>query len=339
MTKTPASTTPASTPTSDSGTSDTTTSGSGTSNSGTSNTATSSTATTDAASADATAGGGPTDAGPGRYRWAGLRRLPAAGRHLLMIVLSVACVFPVYWMFAGSLRQPGAVFSTSPLPWPLSLENYRIVFDSLDVGTLLANTFAMAALTTAGQLLICLLAGYAFAAWEFPGRRLLFLAFVVTWLVPFQVTMVPNYLVLSNIGLLNTLAGVVVPNLCSALAVLLLRQHMQAFPKELLEAARLDGRGSWSTLWTVVVPNLRPVLASLSILLFITAWNDYFWPALVLPRTNSVVQLGIRSFLSQEGDQWGAVMAASGLACLPVLALYIALQRQVIDSFVRSGLR
>ncbi|WP_083473700.1 carbohydrate ABC transporter permease [Frankia sp. R43] len=293
-----------------------------------------------AAAVSCSAGAGTAETGDGAAAGTSRRRwLPASGRHLLMIVLSLFSLFPIYWMFASSFRRPGDVNDNSLFPWPLSLENYRIVFDSLDVGTLLANTFVIAAVTAVGQLLVCLLAAYAFAAWDFRGKGLLFLLFVATWLVPFQVTMVSNYLVLSNIGLLNTLAGVIVPNLCSALAVLMLRQHMQAFPRELLDAAKMDGRGSWTTLWTVVIPNLRPVLASLSILLFITAWNDYLWPALVLPRANSVVQLGIRSFLGAEGDAWGAIMAASGLACLPIFAIYLVMQRQVIDAFVRSGLR
>ncbi|CAJ63011.1 MULTISPECIES: carbohydrate ABC transporter permease [Frankia] len=266
-------------------------------------------------------------------------RLRAATSHSMLALVSLISLFPVYWMFASSFRRRGDTFDQSLLPWPLSLGNYRQVFDSLDVVGLLGNTLVIAVVTAAGQLVVCLLAGYAFAAWEFRGRTVLFMAFVATWLIPFQVTMISNYLVLSNLGLLNTLAGVIVPNLCSALAVLMLRQHMQAFPRELLDAARIDGRGSWTTLWTVVVPNLRPALASLSILLFISAWNEYFWPALVLQRANSVIQLGIRGFLTQEGDDWGAVMAASGLACLPVFALYLAMQRQVIDAFVRSGLR
>ncbi|MBL7491420.1 carbohydrate ABC transporter permease [Frankia sp. AgB1.9] len=275
-------------------------------------------------------------AGPPKARlaWAG-----AAGRHAVMAVLSLLSIIPIYWMYAGSLRRPGDILSQNPLPWPLSLRNYHYVLHSLDVPVLLANTLVIAAASTVGQLLVCLLAAYAFAAWDFRGKNVLFLLFVVTWLVPFQVTMISNYLVLNKLGLLNSLAGVVVPTLCSALAVLMLRQHMQAFPRELLDAAKIDGRRSWSTLWTVVVPNLRPVLASLAILLFITAWNEYFWPALVLQRANSVIQLGIRGYLTQEGNDWGAIMAASGLACLPIFALYVVLQRQVIDAFVRSGLR
>jgi ABC-type glycerol-3-phosphate transport system permease component len=167
----------------------------------------------------------------------------------------------------------------------------------------------------------------------------LFLAFVGTWLVPFQVTMLPNYVLLFQLGLLNTLAGVVIPNLCSALGVLMLRQHLDGFPKELLEASKMDGRSSWTTLWTVVVPNLRPALAALAILLFVNAWNEYFWPAMVLQRSNAVVQLGLRSFMGTEGNDWGPLMAVAGLACLPVFALYLVLQRHIVNAFVRSGLK
>jgi ABC-type glycerol-3-phosphate transport system permease component len=157
--------------------------------------------------------------------------------------------------------------------------------------------------------------------------------------VPFQVTMPPNYVLLFQLGLLNTLAGVVVPTLCSALGVLLLRQHLDGFPKELLEASAMDGRSSRTTLWTVVVPNLLPALSALSILLFVNAWNEYFWPAMVLQRSSGVLQLGLRSFMGTEGNDWGPMMALAGLACLPVLARYLVLQRHIVNAFVRSGLK
>ncbi|WP_037361007.1 carbohydrate ABC transporter permease [Amycolatopsis orientalis] len=264
------------------------------------------------------------------------RALPG---HLVLVALAVFAVFPIYWMYATSLRRPGDVLDVSPLPWPLSGANYEYVLKAIPIAKMLLNTFLVAASTSVLQLLVALLAAYAFVAWTFPGRKLLYLLFVGAWLVPFQVTMIPNYVYLSQLGLLNALAGVVVPTVCSTMAIMLLRQHLQAFPTELLDASRMDGRSSWLTLWTVVVPNLRPALASLTILLFISAWNDYFWPALVLQRTDSVVQIGVRGFLSAEGDNWGAVMAASGIACLPIFALYLFLQRQVMDAFVRSGLR
>lgn len=259
--------------------------------------------------------------------------------HAALAMLGVLCIFPIYWLYATSFRAPEDVYSLSPFPWPLSGENYATAFQVLDIGGLLLNTTVMAVGIALGQLLTGLLAGYAFAAWEFRGKQLLYLVFVATWLVPFQVTMIPNYVLLSQLGVLNTIAGVVLPSLCSALGVILLRQHMQGFPTELLEAARLDGRGSWATLWTVVVPNLRPALAALGILLFVNAWNEYFWPALVLQRSNAVLQLGLRSFMGSEGNDWGPMMATAGMACLPVLLLYLVLQKQIVNGFVRSGLK
>ncbi|GAB4587121.1 carbohydrate ABC transporter permease [Nocardia sp. IFM 10818] len=266
-------------------------------------------------------------------------RLRALGSHLLLTLTALVCVFPIYWLFATALRRPEDVTSLSPLPWPLSLANYGDAADKVDIAGLLTNTFFVAALAAAGQLLVALLASYAFAMYTFPLQRVLYLAFVGTWLVPFQVTMLPNYILLSDLGLLNSLIGVVVPTLCSALGVLLLRQHMAAFPKELIAAAKIDGRSSWSILWTVVVPNLRPALAALTILLFINAWNEYFWPAVVLRQSNSVLQLGLRSFMGTEGEQWGPMMAVASLACLPVLLLYLLLQRHIVNAFVRSGLK
>ncbi|MEU7141837.1 carbohydrate ABC transporter permease [Nocardia sp. NPDC046473] len=266
-------------------------------------------------------------------------RLRAAGSHALLAVTAVVCIFPIYWLFATSLRRPEDVTSLSPIPWPISFANYTDAAAKVDVVGLIGNTFFIAALSAVGQLLVALLASYAFAMYTFPFQKILYLAFVGTWLVPFQVTMLPNYVLLTQLGLINSLIGVVLPTLCSALAVLLLRQHMASFPKELVAAAKIDGRSSWSILWTVVVPNLRPALAALGILLFINAWNEYFWPAVVLRQGNSVLQLGLRSFMGTEGDQWGPMMALASLACLPVLVMYLLLQRHIVNAFVRSGLK
>ncbi|MGN2637286.1 carbohydrate ABC transporter permease [Nocardia takedensis] len=268
-----------------------------------------------------------------------IERLRGLASHALLAVTALVCVFPIYWLFATSLRRPGDVMSLSPFPWPMSVDNYTDAAHKVDVTGLILNTFAVASFAAIAQLLIALFASYAFVMYTFPLQRLLYLAFVGIWLVPFQVTMLPNYVLLNQLGLIDTLIGTVLPTLCSALGVLLLRQHMAAFPKELVAAAKIDGRSSWSILWTVVVPNLRPALAALAILLFINAWNEYFWPAVVMRRSNGVLQLGLRSFMGTEGDDWGPMMALAGLACLPVLVLYLLLQRHVVNAFVRSGLK
>ena len=151
--------------------------------------------------------------------------------------------------------------------------------------------------------------------------------------------MLPNYVMLARLGLLNSVAGAIVPQLASAFAIVLLRQHLKAFPRELLEASRIDGNSSWTTLWKVIVPNLMPALAALEIILFVGAWNEYFWPLLVFHTPNSVLQLGMSSLLNSESTNYGGLMAAAGLATLPVLLLYLVLQRRIVNAFVRSGLK
>jgi len=152
--------------------------------------------------------------------------------------------------------------------------------------------------------------------------------------------MIPNYLLVANLGLLDNLAALILPHLASALAILLLAQAMRSFPTEVIEAARMDGARSWRILWEVLAPNLRGTIASLAILIFISTWNEYFWP-LLLSRSpeNSVIQIGIQMFMTSEGTAWGPLMAASTLASLPILLIYVALQQQVVQSFMKSGIR
>ncbi len=266
--------------------------------------------------------------------------LNSAAGHLVMVLLSIFCLFPVYWMLATSLRPANAIFETSLWPSTMSLDNYAYALDSIPIVRMLINTLVVSVLTTVVQLFTGLLAADAFARWRFPFDKLVYTAVALTWLVPFQVVMIPNYLLIAQMGLLDTVAALVLPNLASALAILLLAQAMRSFPKEVVEAARMDGARSWRILWEVMTPNLRGTLASLAILIFISTWNEYFWP-LLLTRTpdNSVIQIGIQMFMTAEGNQWGPLMAASTLASLPVLAIYIVLQRQVIQSFMKSGIR
>ena len=260
--------------------------------------------------------------------------------HAVLIALSLVCLAPIYWMLATSLKPANAIFDRALIPAAISLENYASVWQNIPIGRMLLTTFLMAALQTAGQLLTSLLAAYAFARWRFPGDNLIFLLFVGTWLVPLQVTMLPNYVLVARLGWIDTLAALVIPQLAAAFSVVLMRQYMKAFPRDLMDAAQLDGASSWRTLWGIIVPNLRAPLSALGILLFISTWNEYFWPLIVTRKIeNSVIQVGLQMFMTQEGDQWGALMAAASLATLPIFALYIVLQRQVIDAFIRSGLR
>ena len=267
-------------------------------------------------------------------------RAAAVTGHVVLILLAVFTVLPIAWMYLASFRPPGDLFSSGLVSTSFSLAEYSSALDSLPVAALFEHTVIVAAAVSLGQLLTSLLAAYSFSRFRFRGRTVLFMVFLGSWLVPFQVTMLPNFVLISRLGLLNSLAGIIIPQLSSAFAVLLLRQHLNGFPAELLDAARVDGQNSWRTLWTVVVPNLGPALSALGILLFVSSWNEYFWPLLVYRNiSDSVIQLGIQNFLNAVSINYGGLMAASGLATLPILAIYAVLQRRMVSAFVRSGLR
>ncbi len=260
--------------------------------------------------------------------------------HATMVLLVVIAIFPVYWMAVSSLKPENEIFSTGLWPLSPSLENYSFVLTQIPMLRMLANTTIVSAATAALQVLTGLLAAYALVRWRFRFSGLVYGVIALSWLVPFQVTMIPNYVLASRLGLLDTLTGLVVPHAAAAFAVLMLYHAMKSFPTEVIEAARMDGAGHWRILWEIVTPNMRASLASLGILAFISAWNEYFWP-LLLSRSieNSVVQIGLQMFMTQEGNLWGPLMAASTLASLPILVIYLILQRQVIESFMKSGLR
>lgn len=266
-----------------------------------------------------------------------LRRIAVHG---IMILLSVLSIFPIYWMIVTSLRPENEIFSTALWPSNPSLENYIFVLTRIPMFQMLVNTTIVAAATAAAQVLTGLLAAYALVRWRMRLAGLVHGLIALSWLVPFQVTMIPNYVLASRLGLLDTLTGLVVPNAVAAFAILLLYHSMRSFPTEILEAARIDGAKSWRILWQIVTPNMGAPIASLAIIAFISAWNEYFWPLLLSRKPeNSVVQIGLQMFMTQEGNLWGPLMAAAALASLPILVIYLVLQRHVIESFMKSGIR
>jgi ABC-type glycerol-3-phosphate transport system permease component len=267
-------------------------------------------------------------------------RLPRLMAHAAMILFSALAVVPVLWMVVTALRPEGEIFSTRPWPSRPTLANFAYVLDTMPMLRILWNTALMAGTTALAQVATGLMAAYALVRWRFRGAGLAHGLIALSWLVPFQVVMIPNYVLATQLGLLNSLAGLVIPNTAAAFAVLVLYNAMRGVPREVIEAARMDGAGSLRILVEVVVPNLRAPLAALGILAFISAWNDYFWPLLLIRRMeDSVVQIGLQFFLTEEGSQWGPLMAAATLAALPVLVVYLVLHRQVIDSFMRAGIR
>lgn len=260
--------------------------------------------------------------------------------HAVMVLLSLVSIFPVYWMIVTSLRPDNEIFSTMLWPSHPTFENYIFVLTRVPMLQMLFNTTVVSVATAFLQVVTGMFAAYALVRWRMRFSSVVHGLIALSWLVPFQVTMIPNYVLASRLGLLDTLTGLVVPNASHAFAILLLYHAMRAFPIEVLEAARMDGARSFRILWQIVTPNMGAPIASLSIIAFISAWNEYFWPLLLSRKPeNSVVQIGLQMFMTQEGNLWGPLMAAAALASLPILILYLIIQRHVIESFMKSGIR
>ncbi|EJJ31107.1 carbohydrate ABC transporter permease [Rhizobium sp. CF142] len=262
------------------------------------------------------------------------------GVHAVMVVLSIVSIFPIYWMIVTSLRPENEIFSTALWPSRPTFDNYFFVLTRVPMLQMLLNTTIVSAATALLQVVTGMFAAYALVRWRMRLSSVVHGLIALSWLVPFQVTMIPNYVLASRLGLLDTLTGLVVPNAAHAFAILLLYHAMRAFPTEVLEAARMDGARSFRILWQIVTPNMGAPIASLSIIAVISAWNEYFWPLLLSRKPeNSVVQIGLQMFMTQEGNLWGPLMAAAALASLPILLIYLVLQRHVIESFMKSGIR
>ncbi|MBI2116728.1 MAG: carbohydrate ABC transporter permease [candidate division NC10 bacterium] len=263
--------------------------------------------------------------------------------HAIMVVSCLATIFPLLWMVSTSFKAPDDIFTPviTLLPPQPTLGNYQKAWELTPLGKYMRNSALASLVIMASQTLTSLLAAYGFARHRFPGREVLFALFLGTMIVPIHVVMIPNYILVSRLGWIDTLAALIVPQLSSAFGVFMLRQHLLTLPKELFDAAAIDGAGSWRALWQIVVPVIRPAVSALAILFFLNAWNQYFWPLLVLTKPEvQTIPLGLQRFASIEaGTAWGPLMAVATAASVPALVVYLVAQRHIISSFVTSGLK
>jgi len=269
--------------------------------------------------------------------------ISALPSHLFLGVVSFLVIFPIVWMVSSAFKVPQELFSEEIriLPQTPTLENFVVAWQKYGVPRWLLNSFVTSTGITIGQIVTSLLAAYAFGVFIFRGREALFGIFLGTLIVPFQVTMIPNYILIAKMDLLNTWWAVILPNLPNAFGVFLLRQYFLSFPRELLDAAKLDGATSWQVLWRILAPLSKAPIFALSVLFFLDAWNQYFWPLLVLTEPEArTIPIGLQQFLDIEsGHRWGPFMASATIACLPTLLAYLVAQKQIIGAAITSGFK
>ncbi|MBI5811595.1 MAG: carbohydrate ABC transporter permease [Meiothermus silvanus] len=261
-----------------------------------------------------------------------------------LLLLAVAAVLaPVLYQIGLSLKPASQIFGAplSPFSWPATLENYRVVLEKLPFGRYLFNTLAFALGVTFGQIVLAVLAAYAFSAYRFRGQGFLFGWVLVSLMIPFVVTYLPNYLLLARLKLLNTLPGLILPMLAGGYGIFLMRQHFRSFPRSILEAAQVDGASSWQILWRVLVPANLAAISALAVYVFINTWNQFVWPLLVANQPQVyVLTVAVQRFAGGEGvNNWGAMMAAATLATLPTLLLYLAMRRAILETFAEGAVK
>jgi ABC-type glycerol-3-phosphate transport system permease component len=272
-------------------------------------------------------------------------RFGKIGAHAIVLILCFVTVFPFAWMLSTAVKEADQVFTQgwNLLPESLRWANFSDAFSYFPVANWLWNSLGISALTTAGKILISVPAAYAFSRVEFTGRKFFFAFVLATMIVPGVVTTVPNYVMVSKFGWMDTWTGVILPSLPgTAFYVFLLRQNIMTMPQELVDAGRVDGASTFRILIDLIVPNIKPTIAVVTILSFLGAWNQYLWPLLILSDFESkTLATGMPFFTAnQEAAQmWGPMMATATIAVLPPLIIYAIFQKQIINTFVNSGIK
>ncbi len=262
--------------------------------------------------------------------------------HLALIIGAIATIIPLAWMVSASFMPAGEATKFPPrlIPSHITLEHYRGLFTNLNLGRAFLNSLFVAVIATILSLLFNSMAGYAFAKLRFRGRDRMFALLVAALAIPAQVAMLPLFLMLKSVGLVNTYAGVLIPYIATIYGIFLVRQFMVSIPDDLLAAARIDGASEWRIYWSVVMPVARPVLATLAIFTFMSAWNDFMWPLIILSDGDKyTMPVAVANLVGEHAQDLELMMASAVLTIIPVLTLFFVLQKQYIAGMMAGSVK
>ncbi|NTW40438.1 MAG: carbohydrate ABC transporter permease [Cellulomonadaceae bacterium] len=268
---------------------------------------------------------------------------PRAWLYVVLGIGLVAVITPFLWMALSSVKPEGEIRQVPPTWWPqtFTLDNFRELFSRLDFPQFFANSALVAVAVTLGNLVFCSMLGYAFAKIDFWGRDWLFRIVLGTLMIPGMVTLVPLFVLVSNLGMVNTYWGLILPFLAGPFGVFLMRQFIMGLPDELIDAGRVDGASELRIFAGIIMPLCRPALATLAILTFLASWNNFLWP-LVVASTEDKYTLPVALALysvGQNSTQYGLLLAGAVVVVVPVLILFLALQRYVVQGLATTGLK
>lgn len=263
--------------------------------------------------------------------------------HIILMTMILVQFFPLIYMMSISFKTMSQIFS-EPLkliPSLITLENYKYVWKNLPIVKYIWNTFTISSLITIGKIITSIMAAYVLVYREFKCKKLINYLILLTLFVPFTVTMIPNYLTISRLGILDTSLGIILPQLADAMGIMIISQNMRGIPKSLLEVSKIDGISEIKTIFYIILPMIKNSIIATGILFFINSWNEYFWPLIILSsKENYTLSLALQMFISSEGgNDWGIVMAVAVLTILFPSILYIFFQKMIMNNFTKSGIK
>jgi multiple sugar transport system permease protein len=262
--------------------------------------------------------------------------------HALLAVGAATTLFPLLWMLSASFMTAGEATALPPhlVPHAATLDQYRQLFIRLNLGRAFFSSLVVASIVTVGCVLFSSMAGYAFAKLRFGGRERIFGILLIALIIPPQVGMLPLFLFMKQLHLVNTYWGAIIPSLATVFSIFLIRQFMLSVPQELLEAARLDGAGELRIYWSVVLPLARPILATLATFMFMSTWNDFMWPLIILSdQRHYTLPVAIANLVGEHVQDVELMMASSVVTVLPVLLLFVVLQRYYIAGIMAGSVK
>jgi multiple sugar transport system permease protein len=282
-------------------------------------------------------------------------KLPLVATYLLLGLVSIIMVLPFVWMLSTSLKVDAEIFGRTIvwIPSTLDWENYSYIFNDLKMDMLFRNTIYVSVLSVVVQTILCSMAGYAFARLNFRGKNVLFLAIILTMTVPFEVLVLPLFIFVRHFplmggndlfgnggfGMVNSYAGLVFPHLVTVYGIFIFRQFFQSFPKELEDAAMIDGATKARIFWSMILPNSSAVIGTMSLFAFLWSWNDLLWPVIVIKQAQlKTLQAGL-AIVAQNPSRWGEMMAASVMITVPVVLVFLLLQRFLVQGVATSGIK
>jgi multiple sugar transport system permease protein len=272
------------------------------------------------------------------------KRVALIMRYVLLIAIALIVLMPLVWMLSTSFKPKSQWFAREIewIPRTFTLDNYTKIFNNrtTPMGSWFLNSIILGVITTVLTLVTASLAAYAYARLEFPGRKLIFALMLSTLFLPGVMFLVPNFITVFRLGLLNSFPGVFLPALAGVFGVFFLRQFFETIPKELEEAAQIDGANTFQTFWQVVLPLARSALATLAVITFLASWNDFLWPLLVLQeRRLQTLPVGLRTLQGAYTSEYGQMMAGAAIAAVPVLIVYLFAQRYIVESVATTGIK